>query len=120
LNTLYTPGKINKHVKTNFIQNPYISLNVNEYQGNRWKVSFKGKEISELLLPQHKKSIEIPVVFTNNKQIEDNDIILFKINTNTNGLINYNKPLIPIEKIEEHILDYSDIINILEFIKESV
>jgi hypothetical protein len=69
-----------------------------------------------MLLPQHENSIKIPVVFTNKNNIEDYDIILFKINTNKDGQINYGSPLLPIQKLNEHILDYSDIINILEFI----
>jgi len=119
LNSHYTPGKINKNVSINIIQNPYISLNVEHFRGNRWKVNFEGKSIIETLLPQHEKSIEIPVVFTNKNEINDDDIVLFQINTNKNGRINYNKPLIPIEKLENHTIDHNDLINILEFLQSS-
>ena len=115
LNSTYTPGKVNKRVHINIIQNPYISLNVKSFRGNRWKVNFEGKSIPETLLPQNENSIEIPVVFT--KDIKDNDIILFKINTNKNGRINHNKPLLPVEKIDSHINDYTDITNMLAFIQ---
>jgi hypothetical protein len=122
LNSVYTQGKINKDVKiwTPFVEEKYITLNVHEFRGNRWKIDIKGKEISQILLPQKNDSVEIPIVFTNKNAIEDNDIILFKINMNTNGIINNNKPLIPIEKVSEHINDYNDIVNILEFIKNPI
>jgi hypothetical protein len=122
LNSVYTQGKINKDVKiwTSFIENKYITLNIHEFRGNRWKVYIKGKEISQILLPQKNDSVEIPIVFTNKNEIEDNDIILFKINMNINGIINNNKPLIPIEKVSKHINDYNDVINILEFIKNPI
>jgi hypothetical protein len=121
LNSVYTQGKINKDVKiwTSFMEE-FISLNVHEYRGNRWKVDIQGKEISQILLPQKNDSIEIPIVFTNKNAVSSGDIILFKINMNMNGIINHNKPLIPIEKVSEHINDYIDIINILEFIKNPI
>jgi len=117
LNSVYTPGKINKKVETNYIQNPYISLNVKHFRGNRWKVKFENKSIDENILPQHEHSVQIPVIFTNKNGVEDNDIIIFQINTNKNGIINYNLPLIALEKVSEHINEYSDIVNILEFLK---
>ena len=116
LDSYYTPGKINKNVSINYIQNPYISLNVEPFRGNRWKVNYEGKDIPEMILPQHEKSIEIPVVFTNKNKVEEDDIIVFEINTNKNGRVNYSKPLKPIEKISSHINDYNDIINMLEFL----
>jgi len=123
--SFYTPGKINKHVKMlpSLIQTFFITLNVDHFRGNRWKIRYNTKEIPEMLLPQREKvkvsqtSIEIPVTFTTKNEIEDNDIIVFQINTNVNGLINNNKPLIPIKKVEAHLNDYQDIINILEHIK---
>jgi len=119
LNSVYTPGSINKHVKINVsLQEKVISLNVQHLHGNRWKIHFNGKTIPEVLLPQHEKSIKIPIVFTTQNNVKDDDIILFKINTNTNGLINYNVPLLPIEKINSHIIDYNDILNILEFLNK--
>jgi hypothetical protein len=125
LTSVYTPGKINKTVKiyTKRIDILSISLNVTHLKTNRWKVTYEGKEIPEILLPQREKlkqtqtSIEIPITFTNKNKLQDNQIVLFQINTNVNGLINNNKPLIPVQKIETHINDYSDIINILEQIK---
>lgn len=117
-NSVYTPGSINKNVKINStFDNIFISLNVHEYRANRWKVDINGKNINEILLPQRESSVEIPVVFTNRNRIVSGDIVLFKINTNTNGIINNNKPLIPVEKIAQHINDHTDLINILEAIK---
>jgi len=123
LNSIYTIGKINKSVRiwTPLIDNNYtISLNVNHLKKNRWKVSINSKSINSIILPQKEDSIEIPVIFINKNKIEDNDIILFKINLNTNGIINNNKPLLPIEKLSSHINDYSDIINILEYIHSNI
>jgi hypothetical protein len=125
LKSVYTPGAINKNVKilTKQIEPIFLTLNVSPFRTNRWKVSFKGKEIPEMLLPQREKvksedtSIEIPVAFTNKNKVEDQDIILFQVNQNTNGLLNNNKPLIPIQKVSTHINDYNDIINILEHVK---
>ena len=116
LNSVYTIGKINKSVKIwTSVPNDYkLSLNVHPFKLNRWKIDIDGKKINGLLLPQKEESIEIPVVFTNKNKIEENDIILFKINFNSNGTINNNKPLLPIEKITSHINDYTDVINILE------
>jgi hypothetical protein len=111
LNSEYTPGSINKNVKIwkTATDDIFISLNIHEYRGNRWKVDIDSQKIPEVLLPQREKSIEIPVVFT--KSLHDNDIVLFKIN------LNNNKPLLPIEKLSRHINDYTDIVNILESIK---
>ena len=116
LNSVYTIGKINKSVKIwTSVPNDYkLSLNVHPFKLNRWKIDIDGKKINGLLLPQNEDSIEIPVVFTNKNKVEENDIILFKINFNSNGTINNNKPLLPIEKITSHINDYTDVINILE------
>jgi hypothetical protein len=125
LTSVYTPGQINKTVKiyTKKIDSLSITLNVSPYRSNRWRVSYQGREIPEMLLPQREKvkvtqtSIEIPVVFSNKNKLKENDIVLFQINTNVNGLINSVKPLIPVQKMSHHINDYSDIINILEHIQ---
>jgi len=125
LKSLYTPGTINKNTSiwTNEKLTDFISLNVESFKTNRWKVNFEGKSVPETLLPQREKvkvtesSIEIPVVFSNTNRLKSSDIVLFEINKNVNGSINNNKPLIPIKKINTHINDYSNIINILEFIK---
>jgi hypothetical protein len=124
LKSNYTPGRINHETllwtETN-LEN-FISLNVEPFKTNRWRVSYKGKAIPETLLPQrekvklHEQSVEIPVAFTNSNEIESGDILLFLINRNVNGSINNNKPLKPIKKITSHINDYSEIVNILEAI----
>jgi len=121
LNSIYNKqGEINKNVKiwTSINLEKTITLNVHPFKGNKWKIDFEGKGIPEILLPQKESSIEIPVIFTNKNNVTSGDIILFKINMNANGLINNNKPLIPIEKVSHHINDYIDIINILEFKKK--
>ncbi len=120
LNSHYTPGIVNKKVKINFIENNIISLNVEHFRGNRWKISYKGKEINKFVLPQKENSVEIPVVFTNNKSVQDGDIVLFKINLNADNTINYNKPLIPIEKLSVHTMDLEYIHDLLEFIRKPV
>jgi len=51
----------------------------------------------------------------------DGDMILFKINFNTTDYtINGDKPLIPLEKIDYKINDFSDVINILDSIKNPI
>jgi len=123
--SVYTPGEINKTVKiyTRVIEDYYLTLNVVPLKSNRWKVMYNSKEIPEMLLPQRQKvkdpqtSIEIPVAFVTKNKLENGEIVLFQVNTNSNGLINNNKPLIPIQKVGSHINDYSDIINVLQHIK---
>jgi hypothetical protein len=123
--SVYTPGEINKTVKiyTRVIENFYLTLNVTPLKSNRWKIRYGTKEIPEMLLPQRQKvkdtqtSIEIPVAFVTKNKLENGEIVLFQVNTNSNGLINNNKPLIPIQKASDHINDYSDIVNILQHIK---
>lgn len=119
----YTPRKINKDLlmwsdmqKTS---NKLIALQITNAGDNRWKVSIDNKSISPTLLPQLNGSVEIPKKFT--KNITDNDTILFKINFNvTDNLINVQKPLIPIEKIDYKLNDYSDVLNILQSIRTPV
>ena len=115
--SFYTPGIINKGVKIwkTEMDSFFISLNIHAFKLNRWNIDFNGKKISEILIPQRENSVELPVIFT--KSIRDNDIVVFKINTNQNRLINHNKPLIPVEKVDKHIMDYQDLINILEHVK---
>ena len=123
--SVYTPGEINKTVKiyTRVIENFYLTLNVLAVKSNRWKVMYNSKEIPEMLLPQRQKvkdpetSIEIPVTFVSKNKLENGEIVLFQVNTNSNGLINNNKPLIPIQKVGSHVNEYSDVINILQHIK---
>ena len=120
LNSAYTPGTINKKVKINYIQHPFISLNVENVKGNRWKVNHNGTKISEILLPQKDHTIEIPVMFINSKQVENGDIVLFKLNFNTDGKISYSKPLQPIEKLQAHATDLDYINDMLQFIHNPV
>ena len=123
--SFYTPGEINKTVKiyTRVIENFYLTLNVVALKSNRWKIMYNSKEIPEMLLPQRQKvkdtqiSIEIPVSFVTKNKLENGEIVLFQVNTNSNGLINNNKPLIPIQKVGSHVNEYSDVINILQHIK---
>jgi len=101
LNSVYTIGKKNKDVLVKF--KDYISFNVEHVKENRWKISIDGKAVPESEIPQVNNTIKLPVIFTNKNEIEDNDIILFKINYNSDGIINNNKPLVPIQKIDNHI-----------------
>ena len=96
-----------------------VSFNVKNVNKNRWEITINEKSIPQKLLPQNKNSVELPIAFTKSK-ISDGDVILFNINLNTNGTININKPLVPVEKIPEHINDYPDVINILESINNPV
>jgi hypothetical protein len=122
LKSNYTIGKINKELKiwTSIIPDTFLTFNVHPFRGNRWKISIHSKSISSLLLPQKEDSIEMPVVFTTKNAIEDNDVVLFKLNLNQNGTIHNNKPLIPIQKVNESINDYTDVKNILEYIKSPI
>ena len=121
----YTPRKINK----DFLMwsdmrkqsNKLIALNVKLVDDNRWKVSVDEKSIPVNLLPQLGGSVEIAKKFTKDNKINNNDTILFQINFNvTDNLINVQKPLIPIEKIDYKLNDYSDVLNILQSINSPV
>jgi hypothetical protein len=115
----YTFKKINKEllIWTNVKVDNIISLDISKNENGKFTVSIDGKLIPEILLPQVKNTIELPTAFT--KKI-NSGIVLFKINLNANGIINNNKPLVPIEKSSFHINDYQDIINILESINNPV
>ena len=114
----YQIKQINKKLMlwTDTKKEQIIALNVNAENLN-WKVSIDGKPIPENLLPQKNGSIKLPKKF----KMVDGDMILFKINFNiTDYTINGDKPLIPLEKIDYKINDYSDVINILDSIKNPI
>ena len=96
--------------------NNVVALNVFHRTGNRWEVKIDSRNIPGIL-PQENGTIELPVSFVNKYSIEDGDLVLFSINLTTTGTINLKKPLIPINKINEKINDYSDVINILQSIQ---
>jgi len=120
---VYTPKKINKKLMmwsdTNENFNLTIGLDVFKKEGtkNRWEVKVENKKIPPGFLPQLNDSIEIPVVFTDNKGVKDGDHVVFKIMLNQiDRKITSKKPLFPISKGEK-INDYPDVISILESIQ---
>ena len=119
---VYTPKKVNKKLMlwsdTNENFNLTIGLNVFKKEGtkNRWEVKIDNKKIPLDLLPQLNDSIEIPIVFTD-KGIKNGDFVIFKILLNqVDNKITSKKPLFPLGK-SEILNDYSDVISILESIK---
>jgi len=119
---VYTPKKVNKKLMlwsdTNENFNLTIGLNVFKKEGtkNRWEVKIDNKKIPPDLLPQLNDSIEIPIVFTD-KGIKNGDFVIFKILLNqVDNKITSKKPLFPLGK-SEILNDYSDVISILESIK---
>lgn len=118
----FTQGKLNKQTMlwndSLHVDNLYISLNVVKESKNRWKVTVDNKTIPEDLLSS---TIEISIKFTDDNKIKDNDCILFKIMINqVTKKIAGQKPLLPVEKIEQSINDYSDVINILQSIQNPI
>ena len=85
--------------------------------GNRWEVKIDSKNIPLNLLPPQ---IELPVKFVTKNDITSGDLVLFEINLNVNGAINSTKPLIGIQKLDEKINDYFDVINILQSIQTPI
>jgi hypothetical protein len=120
----YTPKKLNKDTllwsDTTTKSNIRIALNVKQLPEGNWAVSIDGKSIPDALLPQEKGGLEIPKIFIKKSKISDGDLILFEINFNTDGKINVGKPLIPLEKIDYKINDFSDVINILKSIRTPI
>lgn len=120
----YFPKTLNKNLllwtDTKKYSNLMLTLNVISKSGNRWEIKIDSKSIPLNLLPQESGTIEIPVKFVNKNNVVDNDIVLFEINLNVNGSINTKKPLKAIQKLDEHINDYSDIINILQSIQTPI
>jgi len=120
----YIPKNVNKNLllwtDTKKFSNLMLTLNVFLKSGNRWEVKIDSKSIPLNLLPQENGTIEIPVKFVNKNNVKDGDIILFEINLNVNGTINTKKPLKVIQKTDEQINDYSDIINILQSIQTPI
>jgi len=118
-------NKINKNIImwNETINNLYIDLDIRKdpVKKNRWFVSIDSKNIPQDLLPQIDSSIEIPVKFTDDNKIKDSAHILFKIILNkiTNKISN-KKPLIPIEKIDLKINDYTDVISLLQSIQTPI
>ena len=98
LNSVYTIGKKNKDLFVKF--KDYVSFNVKYFKENRWKISIDGKPVPDSEIPQVNGTVKLPVIFTNKNEIEENDLILFKINYNSDGIINNNKPLVPIKKYQ--------------------
>jgi hypothetical protein len=120
----YIPKSINKNLllwtDTKKFSNLMLTLNVFLKSGNRWEVKIDSKSIPLNLLPQENGTIEIPVKFVNKNNVKDGDIVLFEINLNVNGTINTKKPLKVVQKTDEQINDYSDIINILQSIQTPI
>jgi hypothetical protein len=117
INVGYTPKNINKDLllwsDTRKESNLYLVLNVYYRSGNKWEVKIDSKNIPLNLLPQESGTIELPVKFVNKNNVKDNDFVLFGIRFNVNGNIDSKRPLLPIQKIDEKVNDYSDVINIL-------
>ena len=123
--SIYTPNRINKEVMiwndSLNLNNLYIGLNVKKSSKNRWSVSIDSKEIPGDLLPQLNSTIEITIKFTDDNKIKDNDHILFKIMLNNiTKKIATQKPLVALEKLDEQINDYSDVIGILQSIQNPI
>jgi len=120
----YIPKSVNKDLllwsDTRKDSNLMIALNVYPKGGNRWEVKIDSKNIPLNLLPQQAGSIELPVKFVTKNNITSGDLILFEINLNVNGSINTTKPLIAIQKLDEKINDYFDVINILQSIQTPI
>jgi len=124
IDSSYFPKTLNKNLllwtDTKKFSNLMLTLNVFYKSGNRWEVKINSKSIPLNLLPQENGTIEIPVKFVNKNNVVDGDIILFEINLNINGSINTKKPLKVIQKTDEQINDYSDIVNILQSIQTPI
>jgi len=124
INVGYTPKNINKDLllwsDTRKESNLYLVLNVYYRSGNKWEVKIDSKNIPLNLLPQESGTIELPVKFVNKNNIKDNDFVLFGIRFNVKGTIDTKRPLLAIQKIEEHVNDYSDVINILQSIQTPI
>jgi hypothetical protein len=100
--------------------NKFIGLSVKKIKGNRWKITVENKTIPQELVQQGSENdIEIPISFTKGKP--DEMFVLFKINLKrTDFKIENRKPFIPIEQLEHQINNYSEVINILESIKNPI
>ena len=99
----------------------YISLNVTYLNKNRWIISLANKKIPFSLLQQGPENdIEIPVSFSK-RFLNEPGIVLFKINIKrTDFKIDQRKPFTPISILDEHINNYTDVINILESINNPI
>jgi hypothetical protein len=102
--------------------NNTISLNVKHLNKNRWVVSYNGQNINQTLLPQgDNNDIEIPVSFVSKNNINNGDIVLFRINIKqTDFVIENRKPLTALEKLDAHINDFSDVISVLQSIQTPI
>ena len=121
----YTHRQINKNVmiwnNSLDISNLYIGLDVRKSNKNRWFVTIDSRNIPQELLPQIDSTIEIPVKFTDDNKIKDSDHILFKVLLNKiTNTINIKKPLLPLEKNDFKINDYSDVISLLQSIQSPI
>jgi hypothetical protein len=106
---------------TTDINNLIISLAVKKIKGNRWAVTVEDKSIPESLLPQIDSGVVIPVKFTDENKIKNNDIILFGvIISRTDRKINTKQPLEPIEKLSEQINNYTEVLGILQSITDPI
>jgi hypothetical protein len=122
----YILNKTNKNVMiwTNVIGNSlYIGLDVQKdpSKKNRWFVTVENRKIPQDLLPQLEGSVEIPIKFTDQFKIKDGDHILFKILLNQiTNTISIKKTLLPVEKLDFKLNDYSDVINLLYSIQTPI
>lgn len=122
LNEKYLINKVNNKLliwnDLSHKDNKNIQLNVNKTNNsNIWKVSIDSKSIPNDLLPQKNGGIELLQNVVKEFKIQDNDLILFEINTLLDSTINIKTPLKPILKTNEKINDYQEVINVLESIK---
>jgi len=124
IDSVYLPKSINKNLllwtDTKKFSNLMLTLNVFYKSTNRWEVKIDSKSLPLNLLPQENGTIEIPAKFVNKNNVVNGDIILFEINLNVDGSINTKKPLKVVQKTDEQINDYSDIINILQSIQTPI
>jgi len=119
--TPYEGNDIRIWSDTEHENNIFIDLKVKKTEGNLWKLFSDNKHLDFFKTNIKKENavptslISLPVQFTKGKP--DEMFVLFKVNLNqTDFKIIGSKPLLPIEQIDQSIMNYDEVINILESI----
>jgi hypothetical protein len=97
-----------------------VGLEAQRIHENRWKITVNGKTLPTTLVQQGPNNdVEIPASFTKGKG--DVLIILFRINIKqTDFKIENRKPFIPLEILDSQINEYTEVVHILESIKNPI
>jgi len=112
----YQPGKNNNNLLlwTDILRSSSreFSAQIAEIEGSSVRLEVENREISN--------SVKISKVFINKNKLKVGDKVLFRINVDYAGAIDQRVPFIPLKVIPEQLYTYSEVINIINAIKNPI